>query len=72
MLVNLPLVKHTSRIVNKLPGTYLLMNNYELEERSTKQSIGVVPQKLVIDPYFTPKETLEFQAGYYGIKKQAE
>ena len=22
-----------------------------------------------MDPYFTPKETLEFQAGYYGIKK---
>jgi ABC-2 type transport system ATP-binding protein len=32
-------------------------------------STGVVPQELVIDPYFTPRETLNSQAGYYGIKK---
>ncbi len=57
-------------IVNKTSGdVFINGSNYELEERAAKQSIGVVPQELVIDPYFTPKETLEFQAGYYGIKK---
>ena len=57
-------------IVNKTSGdVFINGNNYELEERAAKQSIGVVPQELVMDPYFTPQETLEFQAGYYGIKK---
>ena len=64
------LINILAGIVNKTSGgVFVNGNNYELEERAAKQSIGVVPQELVIDPYFTPKETLEFQAGYYGIKK---
>ena len=64
------LINILAGIVNKTSGdVFINGNNYELEERAAKQSIGVVPQELVIDPYFTPKETLEFQAGYYGIKK---
>jgi len=31
--------------------------------------LGVVPQELVFDPFFTVRETLVFQSGYYGIKK---
>mgnify|MGYP006194348347 FL=1 len=31
--------------------------------------LGVVPQELVFDPFFTVWETLMFQSGYYGIKK---
>ena len=57
-------------IVNKTSGqVFINGRNYEFEERAAKQSIGVVPQELVIDPYFTPRETLEFQAGYYGVNK---
>ena len=64
------LINILAGIVNKTSGDVIINgSNYELEERAAKQSIGVVPQELVIDPYFTPKETLEFQAGYYGIKK---
>jgi ABC-2 type transport system ATP-binding protein len=64
------LINILAGIVNKTSGdVFINGNNYELEERAAKQSIGVVPQELVIDPYFTPKETLEFQAGYYGINK---
>ena len=64
------LINILAGIVNKTSGdVFINGNNYELEERAAKQSIGVVPQELVMDPYFTPKETLEFQAGYYGIKK---
>ena len=64
------LINILAGIVNKTSGdVFINGNNYELEERAAKQSIGVVPQELVIDPYFTPQETLEFQAGYYGIKK---
>ena len=37
--------------------------------RNAKRSIGVVPQEIIFDPFFTPRETLEIQAGLYGISK---
>src|SRR4029450_7648737 len=33
--------------------------------RNAKRSIGVVPQEILFDPFFTPKEALELQAGLY-------
>jgi ABC-2 type transport system ATP-binding protein len=36
--------------------------------RAARRSLGVVPQELVMDPFFTVRETLEFQSGYFGIK----
>ncbi len=38
--------------------------------RSAKASIGIVPQEIVFDPFFTPRETLEIQAGLYGVPKE--
>ncbi len=64
------LINILAGIVNKTSGSIFINGrNYEFEERVAKQSIGVVPQELVMDPYFTPWETLEFQAGYYGVSK---
>jgi ABC-2 type transport system ATP-binding protein len=42
---------------------------FDLDEhpRNAKRSIGVVPQEIIFDPFFTPRETLEIQAGLYGI-----
>jgi len=37
--------------------------------RRAKRAIGIVPQELNIDPYFTPREALEVQAGLYGVPK---
>src|SRR5512134_3727886 len=37
--------------------------------RNAKRSIGVVPQEIIFDPFFTPREALEIQAGLYGIAK---
>ena len=36
--------------------------------RSARRLLGVVPQELVFDPFFTVRETLEIQAGYFGIR----
>ncbi len=36
--------------------------------KQTRQKIGIVPQELNIDPFFTPFELLELQAGLYGIR----
>ncbi|MBX7535198.1 ABC transporter ATP-binding protein [Qipengyuania flava] len=37
--------------------------------RNAKRSIGIVPQEIVFDPFFTPFEVLENQGGFYGIPK---
>ncbi len=38
--------------------------------REARRSLGVVPQELVFDPFFSVRETLEFQAGYFGLRNQ--
>lgn len=35
----------------------------------TRSFIGVVPQEVVLDPFFTVTETLDYYAGYYGVPK---
>lgn len=37
--------------------------------RNARRAIGVVPQELNIDPFFTPRELLDLQAGLYGVPK---
>ncbi|MDQ3144277.1 MAG: ABC transporter ATP-binding protein, partial [Pseudomonadota bacterium] len=37
--------------------------------RNAKRSIGIVPQELLFDPFFTPREALELQAGLFGVPK---
>jgi ABC-2 type transport system ATP-binding protein len=38
--------------------------------RMSRASIGVVPQELNIDPFFTPREAVEVQAGLYGVPRR--
>ena len=39
------------------------------DPKKSKFKIGIVPQELNIDPFFSPAELLELQAGLYGIPK---
>ncbi|MEQ9518405.1 MAG: ABC transporter ATP-binding protein [Parvibaculum sp.] len=41
----------------------------DVNPRQARASIGVVPQELNVDPFFTPAEALELQAGLYGVPK---
>ena len=43
---------------------------YDVREhyRDSRSALGVVPQELVFDPFFTVRETLLIQAGYFGIR----
>ena len=45
---------------------------YDLDKnpRHVRSSIGIVPQEINLDPFFTPKNILELQAGLYGIPKK--
>jgi ABC-2 type transport system ATP-binding protein len=36
--------------------------------RRARRALGVVPQELVFDPFFTVRETLLFQSGYFGLR----
>jgi ABC-2 type transport system ATP-binding protein len=40
--------------------------------RQARRSLGVVPQELVFDPFFTVRETLTFQSGYFGIRNNRD
>ena len=65
------LINILAGIVNKSSGKILINGyNVDTQERASKLSIGVVPQEIVVDPFFTPRETLDFQSGYYGIRKK--
>ena len=37
--------------------------------REARRALGVVPQELVFDPFFTVRETLRFQSGYFGLRR---
>jgi len=66
-----------STLINILAGLVLKSSgsvriwghDTDQDMRAAKRSIGVVPQELNIDPFFTPHEMLELQAGLYGISK---
>ena len=42
----------------------------DTETRDAKAAIGVVPQEISTDVFFTPRESLEVQAGLYGVPKR--
>jgi ABC-2 type transport system ATP-binding protein len=57
-------------LVRKDSGQINICNlNIDTATKQSKFKIGIVPQELNIDPFFTPYELLELQAGLYGIKK---
>jgi ABC-2 type transport system ATP-binding protein len=57
-------------LVRRTSGTVKLWNSdIETDERQARCAIGVVPQELNLDPFFTPRETMELQAGLYGVPK---
>ncbi len=57
-------------LVNKTGGTASIWGfDIDKHPRNAKASIGIVPQEILFDPFFTPAETLEIQAGLYGVTK---
>jgi ABC-2 type transport system ATP-binding protein len=41
----------------------------DADPRNARGAIGIVPQELNMDPFFSPWESLEMQAGFYGVPK---
>jgi len=64
------LINILAGLVVKSSGTARIWG-FDIDEhpRNAKRSIGIVPQEILFDPFFTPREALELQAGLYGVPK---
>ncbi len=57
-------------LVNKTEGEVKIWDkNIDTQPREARAALGVVPQEINMDPFFTPMETLELMAGFYGVPK---
>jgi len=57
-------------LVNKTSGSASIWGfDIDKNPRNAAANIGIVPQELLFDAFFTPREMLEVQAGMYGIPK---
>ena len=64
--------------INILAGTVMKTSGkvnvwgFDLDKnpRQVRASVGIVPQEINLDPFFSPRKLLELQAGLYGIKKK--
>ncbi len=64
------LINIMAGLVMKTGGTIRIWgHDIDRDHRNAKLSIGIVPQEIVFDPFFTPFEVLENQAGMYGVTK---
>ena len=62
------LINILAGLVNKTSGSAEIWGfDIDRQRRNASRSIGIVPQEIVFDPFFTPYEVLENQAGFYGI-----
>ena len=67
-----------STFINILSGTTMKSSGdvnvwgFDIDKnpRQVRASIGIVPQEINVDPFFTPRKLLELQAGMYGIRKK--
>lgn len=67
-----------STMINIIAGTVLKSGGHVLidgkdidtERKAASLSVGIVPQELMLDTFFTVRQALEITAGYYGIPKE--
>jgi ABC-2 type transport system ATP-binding protein len=65
------LINILAGLVNKTGGQASIWGfDIDAHPRNAKASIGIVNQEITFDPFFTPIETLEIQAGLYGVPKR--
>jgi ABC-2 type transport system ATP-binding protein len=65
------LINILAGLVIKSGGTATIWGfDLDRNPRRARSAIGIVPQELNIDPFFTPRELLDLQAGLYGVPKR--
>jgi len=64
------LISTIAGLVRASSGTVRVMGHDVVADyRAARASLGVVPQEIVFDPFFTVRETLRITSGYYGIRR---
>ncbi|GAA5079187.1 ABC transporter ATP-binding protein [Roseibacterium beibuensis] len=64
------LINIMAGLVLKSSGTVKIWGfDQDVNPRQSRAAIGVMPQELNLDPFFTPRAALEVQAGLYGVPK---
>ncbi|WP_207099908.1 ABC transporter ATP-binding protein [Paracoccus shandongensis] len=64
------LINILAGLVNKTAGRVTIWGfDQDVNPRQSRAAIGVMPQELNMDPFFTPRASLEVQAGLYGVPK---
>jgi len=62
------LINILAGVVNKTGGSASIWGrDIDRQPRDARAALGVVPQEIVADVFFTPREALEVQAGFYGV-----
>lgn len=62
------LISALAGLVRPDAGSLTVMgHDVETDYRAARRLLGVVPQELVFDPFFTVRESLKIQSGYFGI-----
>jgi len=62
------LINILAGVVNKSEGEVLIWGrDIDKRPRDARAALGVVPQEITADVFFTPREALEVQAGFYGV-----
>ncbi|GAA4774754.1 ABC transporter ATP-binding protein [Stakelama sediminis] len=65
------LINILAGLVNKTGGRASVWGfDIDAHPRNAKASIGIVNQEITFDPFFTPAETLEIQAGLWGVPRK--
>jgi ABC-2 type transport system ATP-binding protein len=65
------LINILAGLVNKTAGSVEIWGfDIDRNRRNASRAIGIVPQEIVFDPFFSPYEVLENQGGFYGIPKR--
>jgi ABC-2 type transport system ATP-binding protein len=63
------LISIVAGLVRATTGRAAVMGHDVVSDyRAARLAVGVVPQELTFDPFFTVRETLEFQSGYFGLR----
>ncbi len=64
------LINILAGLVIKTSGTAKVWGiDIDVDPRNARAAIGVVPQELNIDPFFTPRQLLDLQAGLYAVPR---
>lgn len=62
------LINILAGLVNKTSGVASICgHDIDVDTRAARQAIGIVPQELIMDPFFPVYEAVDIHAGYYGI-----